>query len=349
MKTLEKMKEMTFPSRTTFPRLEVDEEKCNGCGRCVQTCPIQLLMLNDQEKCSGNNRYDSFRCILCQNCMSVCPTGAISIKGQYRVHTGFWKNDDMYPAEKSYPNPFMRETVEPFDEIEEQLTDVEKTIYKRRSIRLYKNKQVPRELIHRVLEAARYAPSAGNNQPWKFIVIQNREIIDELERRIKAGCRQYTKLVLPEAWWDKKVPGEQQIELSMRQKATIPLLVKYKPGECDQRVRGGVNTVGSDPKYRTFFNAPAVILQLMDRRAIGGLYFDGGICGQTLVLAAHALGLATCYVGLVKVLQRDPEFKREVLKIDDRFEVVMGYALGYPKGQIDKAVEREALRVDWID
>ena len=43
------------------------------------------------------------------------------------------------------------------------------------------------------------------------------------------------------------------------------------------------------------------------------------------------------------------EFKREVLKIDDRFEVAMGYALGYPKGQIDTAVQRESLRVDCIE
>ena len=256
MKTLEKMKEMTFPSRTSFPRLEVDEEKCNGCGRCVETCPIQLLMLNDKNTCSSNNRYDEFRCILCQNCMASCPTDAIRIKGEYRVHTGFWKNDDLFPASSSFPNPFMSEGSPAFREIEGQITEVEKVIYTRRSIRLYKKKQVPRELIHRVLEAARFAPSAGNNQPWKFIVIQNKEIIDELERRIKAGCRQYTKLVVPEAWRDKRVPGEQQIKLSFRQKVTLPLLVKYKPTECDQRVRGGVNTVGSDPDYRTFFNAP---------------------------------------------------------------------------------------------
>ena len=107
--------------------------------------------------------------------------------------------------------------------------------------------------------------------------------------------------------------------------------------------------MGSDPEYRTFFNAPTVILQLMDKRAIGGIQFDAGISGQNLVLAAHSLGLSTCYIGLVKVFQRDPEFKREVLNIDDRYEIVMGYSLGYPKGQIDKAVERESLRVDWIE
>ena len=66
-------------------------------------------------------------------------------------------------------------------------------------------------------------------------------------------------------------------------------------------------------------------------------------------LAAHALGFATCYIGLVKVFRRDMEFKGKVLKMDDRFEIAMGFSLGYPKGQIDTAVKRESLRVDWID
>jgi hypothetical protein len=54
-------------------------------------------------------------------------------------------------------------------------------------------------------------------------------------------------------------------------------------------------------------------------------------------------------VGLAKVFRRDMEFKREVLKMDDRFEIVMAFSLGYPKGQIDTAVKRESLRVDWLD
>ena len=54
----------------------------------------------------------------------------------------------------------------------------------------------------------------------------------------------------------------------------------YKPTETDQRVRGGVNAVGSDPECRVFFNAPTVILQLMDKRAIGGIEYDAGICGK---------------------------------------------------------------------
>jgi nitroreductase len=52
----------------------------------------------------------------------------------------------------------------------------------RRSVRGFRNERVPRELIEKILEAARWAPSAGNSQPWEFIVVENRKIIQELAR-----------------------------------------------------------------------------------------------------------------------------------------------------------------------
>ena len=56
-------------------------------------------------------------------------------------------------------------------------------IIKRRSIRTYKNKPIPEEILLKVLEAARLAQSAKNRQPWRFIIIQNetnRKMIAEL-------------------------------------------------------------------------------------------------------------------------------------------------------------------------
>ena len=53
----------------------------------------------------------------------------------------------------------------------DEWTAVEKTILERRSVRNFTEEDVPETLIRRVLEAGRFAPSAGNNQPWKFKVI----------------------------------------------------------------------------------------------------------------------------------------------------------------------------------
>lgn len=53
-------------------------------------------------------------------------------------------------------------------------------IFARRSIRRYQNKKVEEEKVEKLLEAAAAAPSAGNEQPWHFIVIQEREKLDHL-------------------------------------------------------------------------------------------------------------------------------------------------------------------------
>ena len=52
----------------------------------------------------------------------------------------------------------------------------------RRSIRSFKSEDIPNEYIKKILEAARWAPSAGNIQPWEFIVIRNPETKREIAR-----------------------------------------------------------------------------------------------------------------------------------------------------------------------
>lgn len=60
-----------------------------------------------------------------------------------------------------------------------------RTILKRRSVRAYKPDQVDEGSLELILEAGRYAPSAMNQQPWHFTVIQNRLLLEKLE----AACK----------------------------------------------------------------------------------------------------------------------------------------------------------------
>ncbi len=53
-------------------------------------------------------------------------------------------------------------------------------IFTRRSIRRYTPEKVPGKLVHEILRAAMNAPSAGNQQPWQFIVIDKRRILDRI-------------------------------------------------------------------------------------------------------------------------------------------------------------------------
>jgi len=58
--------------------------------------------------------------------------------------------------------------------------DVIEAIKKRRSIRQYLDKEVPEEALSTILECARLAPSAGNRQPWVFVVVKTKAVKDQL-------------------------------------------------------------------------------------------------------------------------------------------------------------------------
>ena len=53
-------------------------------------------------------------------------------------------------------------------------------IKNRRSVRSYQDKEIPKEVLLRILEAIRLAPSASNRQPWKFVVVQDKELIQKV-------------------------------------------------------------------------------------------------------------------------------------------------------------------------
>lgn len=55
-------------------------------------------------------------------------------------------------------------------------------ILSRRSIRKYESKPVSAELVHQLLDAAMNAPSSSNGQPWHFIVIDDRKVLEEIPK-----------------------------------------------------------------------------------------------------------------------------------------------------------------------
>ena len=60
-------------------------------------------------------------------------------------------------------------------------------IFKRRSIRVYQNKEVSPETLKLLLQAGMAAPSANNSQPWEFIAITDKEIMDKFRGKLKYG------------------------------------------------------------------------------------------------------------------------------------------------------------------
>ena len=63
--------------------------------------------------------------------------------------------------------------------------ELDECIRGRRSVRAYEDRKVPRELIDDILEAGVHAPSGMNAQPWRFIIIEDRQAINMLSKRTK--------------------------------------------------------------------------------------------------------------------------------------------------------------------
>ncbi len=58
--------------------VEVDAEKCVGCGECVDVCPVQVYELQNEKSVPVNAE----ECVGCESCVEVCEQGAITVTEQ---------------------------------------------------------------------------------------------------------------------------------------------------------------------------------------------------------------------------------------------------------------------------
>ena len=68
-----------------------------------------------------------------------------------------------------------------------------KNIKERRSIRNFEEKKIDKEELKEIIQAGKYAPSATNDQPWKFIVITKKEMIQDLSNQIREELKKLLK------------------------------------------------------------------------------------------------------------------------------------------------------------
>jgi nitroreductase len=75
------------------------------------------------------------------------------------------------------------------------MSSLMETICNRRSIRRYQEKDIPDEVLHKVLEAARWAPSWANTQAWEFVVVKDRSIKEKIQATVNNRNPSYLALV----------------------------------------------------------------------------------------------------------------------------------------------------------
>ena len=186
-----------------------------------------------------------------------------------------------------------------------------KLVQTRRSIRSFKTDPIADEYVERIIEAARWAPSGANSQPWEFVVVKDKETKDRI-----------VELVAEHAPYSRKV------ELTREEDVRFP----------------GMQGPVREPGYK---NAPVFVLLCGDPRTKeaypllttltrGDSHFTSGLASAFLymTLAATALGLGSQWVSatgnpfvkpLVKELLGIPQ------KLDIYDMLAVGYAVSAPK------------------
>jgi nitroreductase len=177
-------------------------------------------------------------------------------------------------------------------------------IKRRQSIRKYKSTPIPKEHITKILDAARLAPTAFNQQPWKFIVIQDPAKVDELRNE----CI-FQSL---ESYKSEKNPSTEELD---NQRKNVE---KY---------------------YKDFLSAPVYVVLLTDNNSPYSSYNDkdGPLAAGYLILAACALGYGTVFT-----TDSVPEgVTKKVCKIPDQYTRVCFIPIGVPDGVPERKPKKD--------
>ncbi|GAB1251272.1 nitroreductase [Porphyromonas miyakawae] len=131
-------------------------------------------------------------------------------------------------------------------------------------------------------------------------------------------------------------------------KQSAKIVVVTNRAERDRLSRLNMNLRGgeSDP----FYGAPVVIVVLADKSVPTYLY-DGSVVMDNMLNAAHALGLATCWVHGADVMFESKEGK-QILKqwgIGDNYVGIANCIVGYAAGEIPQAAPRKADYIQWVE
>jgi len=111
------------------------------------------------------------------------------------------------------------------------------------------------------------------------------------------------------------------------------------------KINAEIMGTSSDP----FFGAPAVLVVLAKKDRTTGIY-DGSLVIGNLMLAAHSLGLASCWVHRAKQTFEMPEWKEWLLSlgIEGDYEGVGNCVIGYPDAELPPPPQRKENRVFYV-
>ena len=184
----------------------------------------------------------------------------------------------------------------------------------RRSIRRFKPDPIPDEYVDKIIEAARWAPSAFNSQPWEFVVLKG-----EWREKVVRLLTDYFNL-------DRDMLRERMEQIREPWQGTLRKLQYRGPGPMDYRSAPVFILVFGDS--RTKEGLP-MLLQYDPHRYMAHFYSNLAMAFLYMHLAATSLSLASRWVSAVS----DPIMHcllKDLLGIPKHMEVYDMMAVGYP-------------------
>ena len=185
---------------------------------------------------------------------------------------------------------------------------IAETILARRSVRSYWEENLDRKLIKTLLEAAVHAPTAMHQEPWAFVIVQDRKILRRLSERAKP-------LFAEEV-----------------QRAGIGR---------DSHAFGSF----ANPDFNIFYDAGTLIIICAKSNYLFAAA-DCWLAAENLMLAACAIGLGTCVIGSALSAMNTQEFKAQ-LGIPAEYSAIAPIIVGYPRSETPSTSRREPLILAW--
>jgi nitroreductase/NAD-dependent dihydropyrimidine dehydrogenase PreA subunit len=294
---------------------EINVETCQGCGLCASVCPVWVPHLVNGpagQKVAELRAERLPTCVACGHCMAVCPTRSVRI-------AGLSYEDDFYALPEG-----------PVDG--EGWLDLLAT---RRSIRVFRDRPVEREVVEQILQAIALAPMGVPPHKIEVTVVQDRKAI---EQALPVMVEMYENL----GQWIRnpfmRVVIRRRAGRSGYRSLTGHVLPTMRFRLPDMRAGlGDAFTRG----------APTLLLFHADRDADNHTE-DGFIALAYGLLAAHGLGLGASAISLVSgAVERSPEL-RQLFRIPVQNEVVASMILGHPKVRFRRGIRRELAGVHWV-
>lgn len=270
--------------------LMINKEKCTRDGICAETCPMGLIERKDDQSFPSPTENAETLCVECGHCVAVCPHGALSLKTI--------APEQCLPIRKEWQ--FTPEQAEHF-------------LRSRRSIRVYKDKPVDKEVLARLIKIATFAPSGHNSQPVQWLVIYDRREVQKL-----AG------LVID--WMRYMLKQQPDAAKLLHMDRVVDRWEKGKDAVCR--------------------NAPHVIVahaHKEDRRAP----VASTIALAYLELAAPSLGLGACWAGYFNAAATFWPPMQKALTLPEDHISLGAMMIGYPKYTYYRLPPRKEPQIIW--